>query len=78
MGGTQPCAALPVSLTCSQWSAAGSSGGVPWVWKDSMVFRPHACPLARSAWVHVIRGQSGARTRRVSGLHNSMRLPPGS
>ncbi len=53
-------------------------GGVPWVWKDSMVFRPHACPLARSASVQLTGGQSGARTSRAPAVQGSMRLPPGS
>jgi hypothetical protein len=34
---------------------APTTGGVPCVWNDSMVFRPHAWPLARSASVQVIR-----------------------
>jgi hypothetical protein len=54
------------------------TGGVPWVWKDSMVFSPHAWPLARSASVQVIVRQSGASTRRATGLHSSIRFPPGS
>lgn len=41
-----------------------------------MVFRPHAWPLARAAWVQVTSGQSRARTSQVSGLHCSTRLPP--
>lgn len=56
----------------------GSTGGVPCVWKDSMVFRPQAWPFARSASVQVMVLQSGARTRRATGLQNSMRFPPGS
>ena len=54
------------------------TGGVPWVWKDSIVLSPHACPLARSASVQLTGCQSGARTSRAPALHNSMRLPPGS
>ena len=42
-----------------------------------MVFRPHACPLARSASVQLTGGQSGARTSRAPAVHNSTRLPPG-
>ncbi len=37
------------------------TGGVPWVWKLSMVFRPQAWPLRRSASVQVTVCQSGAR-----------------
>jgi S-adenosyl methyltransferase len=57
---------------------APTAGGVPCVWKDSMVFRPHACPLARSASVQLTGCQSGARTSRAPAVHSSMRLPPGS
>jgi hypothetical protein len=66
--------------TAAPWvrSRSGQTGGVPWVWKDSMVLRPQAWPLARSAWFQVMGRQSGARTRRVKGLHSSTRLPPGS
>ena len=59
-------------------SAAYPTGGVPWVWKDSMVFRPQAWPLARSASVQVMVRQSGASTSRATGLASSIRLPPGS
>jgi 5-carboxyvanillate decarboxylase len=69
-GTTPPCPPEP--------SARYATGGVPWVWKDSMVFSPQAWPLARSAWVQVIVRQSGASTSRATGLHNSIRLPPGS
>jgi hypothetical protein len=58
--------------------SAHGTGGVPWVWKDSIVFSPQACPLARSACVQLTGRQSGARISRVSGLHSSTRLPPGS
>jgi hypothetical protein len=60
------------------WAHKAPTGGVPWVWNDSIVFRPHACPLARSACVHVTVFQSGAKISRPTGLHSSMRLPPGS
>jgi hypothetical protein len=59
-------------------AAVYSTGGVPWVWKDSMVFSPQAWPLARSASVQVIVRQSGASTSRATGLASSIRLPPGS
>ena len=58
--------------------AYSPTGGVPWVWKDSIVFRPQAWPLARSASVQVIVRQSGASTSRATGLHSSIRFPPGS
>jgi hypothetical protein len=48
------------------------------VWKDEIVFNPHAWPFARSASVHVTGSQSGAKISRAVGLHSSMRLPPGS
>src|SRR3954471_15939549 len=38
-----------------------STGGVPWVWNDSIVFSPHACPFLRSSSVQTIGFQSGAR-----------------
>jgi len=57
---------------------AGGTTGVPWVWKVSMVFSPHAWPLARSSRFQLIVFQSGARMRRAPALHISMRLPPGS
>ena len=59
-------------------AAYDRTGGVPWVWKDSMVFSPQAWPLARSASVQVIVRQSGASTSRAAGLASSIRLPPGS
>ena len=62
----------------SWWGPLIRAGGVPWVWKDSMVFRPQAWPLARSASVQVIVPQSGASISRATGLHSSIRLPPGS
>src|SRR5207342_3610328 len=55
-----------------------ATGGVPWVWKDSIVFSPHACPFLRSSSVHTIGFQSGARMRRAPALATSTRLPPGS
>jgi hypothetical protein len=62
---------------CGQ-CAATATGGVPWVWKVSMVFMPHAWPLARSASVHSTVFQSGARIIRAPELQNSIRFPPGS
>ncbi len=38
-----------------QWAGA-STTGVPWVWKVSMVFMPHACPFLRSASLHSTTG----------------------
>ncbi len=55
-----------------------STGGVPWVWKDSIVFRPQAWPFLRSSSVQTIGFQSGARMRRAPALATSTRLPPGS
>ena len=55
-----------------------ATGGVPWVWKESIVLSPHAWPLARSASVQFTGCQSGASTRRAPALHSSIRLPPGS
>jgi hypothetical protein len=55
-----------------------ATGGVPWVWNDSMVFSPQACPFLRSSSVHTIGFQSGARMRRAPALATSTRLPPGS
>ena len=55
-----------------------STGGVPCVWKESIVLRPHACPLARSASDQSTGSQSGASTSRAPALHSSIRLPPGS
>ena len=52
--------------------------GVPWVWKDSMVFNPQAWPFLRSASVQVIGFQSGARMSRALAFATSTRLPPGS
>ncbi len=54
------------------------TGGVPWVWNDAMVASPQACPFARSASVQLIGAQSGAKISRATGLHSSIRLPPGS
>ncbi len=55
-----------------------STGGGPWVWNDSMVFSPRACPFIRSAWVHFTGCQSGARISRAPALASSTRLPAGS
>ena len=55
-----------------------SIGGVPWVWKLSIVLRPQAWPFLRSASVHTIGCQSGASTSRAPALATSTRLPPGS
>src|SRR5215216_5357739 len=55
-----------------------STGGVPWVWKDSIVLRPQAWPFLRSSSVQVIGFQSGARISRAPALATSTRLPPGS
>ena len=65
----------PATASSLAWPG---SGGVPWVWKLSMVFRPQAWPLRRSASVQVIGFQSGASTRRAPALATSTRLPPGS
>ena len=54
------------------------SGGVPWVWKLSIVFRPQAWPFLRSSSVQVIGFQSGASTSRAPAFATSTRLPPGS
>ena len=58
--------------------AAAITGGVPCVWNDSIVFRPQAWPLARSACVQVTVSQSGAKISRPTALHSSILLPPGS
>ncbi len=74
----------PVTLAPPQTLASHRSvqpqetGGVPCMWNDSIVFRPQAWPLARSASVQVIVRQSGASTSRAAGLASSIRLPPGS
>jgi DNA-binding transcriptional LysR family regulator len=67
-GAPRPPSILPHSCT----------GGVPWVWNDSIVFSPHAWPFLRSSSVHTIGFQSGARMRRAPALATSTRLPPGS
>ena len=54
------------------------TGGVPWVWKVSMVFRPQAWPFLRSASVQTTGSQSGARISRAPALASSTRLPAGS
>lgn len=59
-------------------SGTPGTGGVPWVWNDLMVCRPHAWPFLRSASLQRIGFQSGARTRRAPGQATSTRLPPGS
>src|SRR5215218_6523170 len=48
-----------------------STGGVPWVWKDSIVLRPQAWPFLRSSSVQVIGFQSGARISRAPALATS-------
>ena len=53
-------------------------GGVPWVWKLSIVFSPQAWPFLRSASVQTIGCQSGASISRAPALRTSTRLPPGS
>ena len=58
--------------------AKPQTGGVPWVWKDSIVFKPHAWPFLRSSSVQTIGFQSGARISRAPALATSTRLPPGS
>src|SRR5271154_2450694 len=58
--------------------ATSSTGGVPYVWNESIVFRPQAWPFLRSASVQRIGFQSGARIRRAPALATSTRLPPGS
>ena len=55
-----------------------ATGGVPWVWNDSMVLSPQAWPFLRSSSVQTIGFQSGARIRRAPALATSTRLPPGS
>ena len=54
------------------------TGGVPWVWKLSMVLRPQAWPFLRSASVQTTGCQSGARISRAPALASSTRLPAGS
>ena len=54
------------------------TAGVPWVWKVSIVFMPHAWPFLRSSWLHSMTGWSGSSSSRAPALANSMRLPPGS
>ncbi len=54
------------------------TGGVPWVWKVSMVFKPQAWPFLRSVSVQVTVCQSGARISRAPALASSTRLPAGS
>src|ERR1700761_4000828 len=46
----------------------GSTGGVPWVWNELIVFRPQAWPLARSASLQLIVSQSGAKISRATGV----------
>ena len=58
--------------------AAYFTGGVPWVWNDSMVLSPQAWPFFRSASFHTIVFQSGARISRAPAFATSTRLPPGS
>ena len=54
-----------IGLTaCPMALLAFSTGGVPYVWNDSIVFSPHACPFFRSASLHRMGFQSGARIRR--------------
>src|SRR3990172_8520972 len=55
-----------------------STGGVPCLWNDSIVFNPQACPFLRSSSLQTIVFQSGARIRRAPALAISKRLPPGS
>ena len=55
-----------------------SIGGVPWVWKLSMVFSPQAWPFLRSVSVHTTGCQSGASISRAPAFATSTRLPPGS
>jgi hypothetical protein len=55
-----------------------ATGGVPWVWKDSIVFKPQAWPFFRSASVQTTGFQSGARMSRAPELASSIRLPAGS
>ena len=55
-----------------------STGGVPWVWKLSIVFRPQAWPFLRSASVQVTVSQSGRRISRAPAFATSTRLPAGS
>jgi hypothetical protein len=70
---------LAVTLSRSMIPAyASHTGGVPWVWNDSIVFSPHAWPFLRSSSVQTIGFQSGARIRRAPALATSTRLPPGS
>ena len=57
---------------------AFATGGVPWVWKLSMVFSPQAWPFLRSASVQTTVGQSGSRISRAPALAISTRLPAGS
>jgi hypothetical protein len=54
------------------------TGGVPWVWNDSIVFSPQAWPFLRSSSLQTIGFQSGARISRAPALATSTRLPPGS
>ena len=74
-------AALPVRpgfKPKGQACALAATGGVPWVWNDSIVFSPQAWPFLRSSSVQVIGFQSGARISRAPALATSTRLPPGS
>ena len=76
-GGGRRVVAVAVDDHVAPGVAGSSTGGVPWVWKDSMVFSPQACPLARSASVQVIGCQSGARTSRAPALHSSTAVAAG-
>ncbi len=60
-----------------QWSP-GSAGGVPCVWKLSIVLSPQACPFFRSVSVQVTVFQSGSRISRAPAFATSTRLPAGS
>ena len=62
----------------TELACAPHTGGVPWVWNDSIVFSPQAWPFLRSSSVQTIGFQSGARMRRAPALATSTRLPPGS
>jgi hypothetical protein len=55
-----------------------TTGGVPCVWKLSIVLSPQAWPFFRSVSVQMTVSQSGAKIRRAPALATSTRLPAGS
>src|SRR5690606_23871126 len=65
-------AVLSAMLPSFLYSAAFATGGVPCVWKLSIVLRPQAWPLRRSASVHTTGCQSGSRISRAPAFAISM------